>query len=118
MRTHLLTLNLSGLTNTVFDGNHYLSLGPDVVFEGSPVDTKMVACATNHHAGWKLDPAYGSGTGITYEGTSTGWLQVTAAPAAGTIELKTRSVNSGAERVAWVHVNAGRLTHKLKVTQQ
>ena len=125
LKVRLMCYDEGEVGDIVFNGQYYLGIGATEI-ELSPGTTGgSVLALTNYPGGWVLDTDYGSGTGVTYEGSENGWLT----PSQGTVTTANNLVKadivltptantSGVERVAYVHIKAGRLTHKVKVVQK
>lgn len=130
LRTKLHIVDESGITNTVWNGEHFLGAGEPETFEKSS-GSKSIPVTTNHDDGWQIDTSKGGGTGIVYTNGS-GWLTATKDGAAGDLsaelllsvasnasERYVNSItNSSAPRTATVHLKAGRLTQTVTVTQE
>ena len=117
LKTELLVIDESGIKNMVFNGQHYL--GSDNLIISSTGGAATILVLTNYTSGWDIDnEVYPNG--VEYISGS-GWISSVARgssnPLKDNIEL-TVSVNGSATREAWIHVKAGRLRHKVKVTQE
>lgn len=124
LKVRLMCYDEGEVGDIVFNGQYYLGVGSAEVELSPGATISNVLALTNYPGGWAIDTDYGSGTGITYEGLENGWLtpsQGTVTTANGIVKadlVLAAPVNtSGADRVAYVHIKAGRLTHKVKVTQ-
>ncbi len=119
LRTSLLVVDESGIKNFVFNGQHYLGAGGDAEFDKVAGAAANVAVTTNYAYGWQIDASKGTG-GIEYLSGS-GWLSAVKDGAASLLSagltVTALSANSGDDRAAYVHLIAGRLTAKVKVTQ-
>ncbi len=119
LRTSLLVVDESGIKNFVFNGEHYLGAGEDMSMDKASGSTANAAVTTNYAYGWQIDTGKGT-SGIEYLSGS-GWLSAVKDGAASMLSanltVTALSANSGDERSAYVHLIAGRLTTKIKVTQ-
>ncbi|WP_295940620.1 hypothetical protein [uncultured Alistipes sp.] len=120
MRTDLLVID-DGVKELVFNENHFLGTGGEVAIGPGTGATGVTTVATNYAYGWQIDKAKGQ-DGIEYGSGGTGWLGTEKAGSdtdrKSNLRLTASSSNIGSQaRTAWVHLRAGTLTHKLKVTQ-
>lgn len=87
----------------------------EVTLDAAVNSTVSINCLTNYAAGWLVDR-------IEWGSTGSNWLSAVLASVGNPnsdLVLTTNTANSGAsDRVATVHLKAGRLTHKITVTQQ
>lgn len=125
LRTEMLVIDVSNITNTVFNSQHYLGIGNNVTFDYSPDQTTAdVLCTTNYFAGWQIDNTTYT-NGIEYVIGESGWLEAKKDPnadsSAKTANLKLKTLSTNLSSVVWeanVHLKAGKLIHKLKVMQK
>ena len=125
LKVRLMCYDEGEVGDIVFNGQYYLGIGEAETELSAGTAGGAVLALTNYPGGWTIDTNYGSGTGVTYEGLENGWLtpsQGTATTANGIVKadvvLTPTANTSGADRVAYVHLRAGRLTHKVKVIQK
>ena len=117
------SVSQTGIKNMVWNGQHYVGLADDVTLDYPSGETGKALCATNYAYGWQIDTSKGV-NGIEYTDSSdTGWLSASkeggsASDKSANILLTTLTENYAADRVAYVHIIAGRLSHKLTVTQK
>ena len=120
MEVDILDWNDGNMSDIIFDGVHYLAINPGE-FEFSyaartdgSTDNKL-KIKTDVPAGWTAtvcDDIIGTKT------TASDWLTLSAyAGSDSEISLRMPE-NAGADRIAYIHITAGRLTHKVKVTQK
>lgn len=115
LKTELLVVDESKITNIVFNGQHYLGVEGDVTFDMSANQTASVLCTTNYTYGWDVDH-------IEFTPDDVVWL---TAEKETTTDVKKANLllevlfdnSSGANRNAYVYLTAGRLTYVLRVTQ-
>ncbi len=114
LQTTLHVIDDGAINNINYNGQYYLGVGDDVKLANTSGATANVPVITNYGGGWTIDVSKGT-AGIEYL-SDTGWLTAVK-DGANNIKVTTASANTGAERSAWVHVIAGRLTNKVKITQ-
>lgn len=123
LKTELFVVDESGITNTVFNGQYYLGLGSAVELDASTGNTARVKCTTNYVNGWQIDNSMHT-NGIEFAAGDPVWLKAEKDPLAASVKtanllLETLLTNTTVnDRVAYIHLKAERLTHKLKVTQK
>lgn len=130
LKTHLLTVDQSGIKNINFNGQYWIGIDSDEVAlplagnEGTP---QRVRVSTNHHAGWKVERIEGGNDWLTvvteYATPEPASHAAHSTRAAGdplaTALLLTATANNGAtQRTATIHLSAGRVTHCITVTQE
>lgn len=126
LRTSLLTVDQSDVTQMVWNGEYYLG-GDIITVSYKANDTKSTQIVTNYatsytadNTDWSIDPSYGSGTGIVYMETTTdgtGWLK-SVARVGNTLSVTTNTENPHyTERRAKVYIKAGRLVHAVIIRQ-
>ena len=116
LKTSLLVVDESGIRNIVWNGEYFLGIEKEeVTLDAAANSTVSINCLTNYAAGWLVDR-------IEWGSTGSDWLSAVPASIGNSnsdLVLKANTANSGAsDRVATVHLKAGRLTHKIIVTQQ
>jgi hypothetical protein len=116
LKTSLLVVDESGIRNIVWNGEYFLGIEKEeVTLDAAVNSTVSINCLTNYAAGWLVDR-------IEWGSTGSNWLSAVLASVGNPnsdLVLTTNTANSGAsDRVATVHLKAGRLTHKITVTQQ
>lgn len=117
LKTELLVLDESKITNVAFNGQYYLGIGDNVTWGYLANNKVEVKCATDYPGGWQIAE-------IEYVSGDQGWLSVTKDGLSDDkiANLLLKPVNeynqTASDRVANIHLKAGRLTHKLKVTQE
>lgn len=121
LKTDLLVVDERNIRDIVYNGRYYLGTGGEVIFGPFAPEDIRVACTTNHPEGWQIDAGKGT-SGIEYTAGGAGWLQASKEGAEtdmkSNLKLKALTANGGgAMREAWVHLKAGTLAHKVKVTQ-
>lgn len=109
----LLVVDEKGVTNMVFDGEHYLGVGRPALLDASGTPAEIIV-STNHSAGWNVEK-------ITWHGAQEGWLTA-AKEDSGNIKtanlrLSALPNDSGEQRTATVVLSAGRLRYELETTQ-
>lgn len=114
LRTTLHVIDQSGIKDMVFNGQHFLGLGDSAVFDPQSGIEMVVPCITNYSDGWEI---------VEIEWLSGGedWLK--ADKGTDEIELETLTENIDDSslpdvRKAYVHLVAGKITHKLLVMQE
>lgn len=121
LKASLLVVDEGGITDIVFNNNYFLGIGGEAALGFSPGGEVKVPCTTNHASGWQVDTRFHAG-GIEYTAGGTGWLKAEKDGAGGdpkaNLKLTTLTAGGGVMREAWVHIKAGTLTHKVKVTQE
>lgn len=121
LKTELLVVDESQITNIVFNGQSYLGTGDDVMLTSYVNQKVNVLCSTNYTYGWELDNSMGT-NGIDYTLGEWGWLSAEKDLVGGSVKtadliLTTLRDNfTSADWEAYVHLKAGRLRHSLKVT--
>lgn len=123
LRTSLLVVDESGITHTVWNGEHYLGSGGPVTLAYKAGSTESIPVTTNYAGGWQIDTTQGDGTGIVYQGASTDWLTAVKVGASNdqnaNLSLTAGSVWMDAmPRIATVHLKAGRLRLTVTVMQK
>ncbi|GAB6010331.1 FimB/Mfa2 family fimbrial subunit [Dysgonomonas reticulitermitis] len=117
----ILDWNESQITDIVFDGQNYLGVSQGEFTFSSDARTaaredNILSIITDCPGGWTIDKIADAA------GNTSDWLDATVkAGAAGpAVDTKlTMSQNSGtSERIAFVHLSAGRLKYVVKVTQE
>ncbi|GHV39046.1 hypothetical protein FACS1894179_03360 [Bacteroidia bacterium] len=117
----ILDWNESQITDIVFDGQNYLGVSQGEFTFSSDARTasredNILSIITDCPGGWTIDKIADAA------GNTSDWLDATVkAGAAGpAVDTKlTMSLNSGtSERIAFVHLSAGRLKYVVKVTQE
>ncbi len=118
LRTSLLVVDESGIEQLFWNGEHFIGLSDkEVVLATAANYTEDVRCITNFAGGWQIDTSKGT-AGIEYMSGS-GWLSASKNGAAGDLDanltLTTLSANTGTQRMAYVHLIAGRVTARVLV---
>jgi hypothetical protein len=117
LKTTLHVVNRGEIKNIVFDGQHFLGLDRFAIEMPNLGGVATVRVLTNFASGWSLPANH-----TEYIGSETGWLTVKPAsgdPLSADLVLNATAYSSpnGKPRQAWVYMTAGRLLHKVKVTQ-
>ncbi|NDV84930.1 DUF4906 domain-containing protein [Bacteroides sp. 51] len=112
--------------DVIFDGQYYLSIKPEMVFNfQKDADADVVRVRTDVPAGFKITGiTEDDGTGTNTEITNTGWLTTDLTTGtfygAGETEIPVNisvEENGIASRTGYIYIKAGRLEAKLTVTQ-
>ena len=116
LKTSLLVVDESGIRNIVWNGEYFLGIEKEeVTLDAAVNSTASINCLTNYAAGWLVDR-------IEWGSTGSNWLSAVPASVGNPnsdLVLKANTANSGtSDRVATVYLKAGRLIHKITVTQQ
>lgn len=116
LKTSMLVVDESGICNIVWNGEYFFGIEKEeVTLDAAANSTININCLTNYAAGWLVDR-------IEWGSTGNNWLSAVPASIGNPISdlvLKANTANSStSDRVATVHLKAGRLTHKITVTQQ
>lgn len=107
----------------IFDGQNYLSISPEMLFEFMrDADTKNVKVKTNVSEGFQIIKITEKNNGTEID--NTGWLTINknlntyygTGETSETIEISV-SQNSGSDREGYIYIKAGRLEAKLIIKQ-
>ena len=116
LKTSLLVVDESDIRNIVWNGEYFLGIEKEeVTLDAATNSTVNIKCLTNYAAGWLVDRTEWGSTGSD-------WLSAVPASVGNPnsdLVLKANTANSGtSDRVATVYLKAGRLIHKITVTQR
>lgn len=109
LKTTLHVEDQSGIKNMVFNGQYYIGLRDEVSLAGESSGYSINVDCKSNYTGWKVEK-------VEYVNVSDNWLA--ASRSGNSIELTINDYGICEDRVAYVHLTAGRLTHKLMVTQK